>query len=202
MGKGSSYRNCYHNNINAARYHDNVHKKVNHENVYLYKKFKMQDYDGYDNYTLDEIQVALHLLVKLKEKLNNQIFIPQVIPQVKMKEHEGKIKKIESKERTLRQLYKVKLEPQFRDFVDSEAKKYLLTFEQFKNRIRKGIIRPGSGYGYYASPDTIYNIDVNPTDIIDGHYRTDFAYIYWYNYSSYISPFNYATPFNDYGNKF
>ena len=177
MSKGNQYRNCYRDCRNNARWADRQAKEGSHRNIY--KKFKTKNYDGYDDYTLDEIRLTLNLLGKLKRRKQNHL-IAFMNSKPVTKKMSNDIKYIEYREKLLKQLYKVKSDPTIMYFlIEGNEQGHIMSFKEFKNKVRQGKIVKGSGYGYYASPDQVYAIEIEVDDIIEGHYRTDFNYVYW-----------------------
>ena len=179
MSKGNQYKNCYRDCRNNARWADRQDKADHHRNIY--KKFKTKNYDGFDDYSIDEITLVLQLLGKLKSRKQNKLLFTRSLGSKPVsKKLLNEIKYIEYREKVLKQLYKVKMTPRIRQqFLEGNEQTHIMSFKEFKNRVRKGKIVRGSGYGYYASPDTVYAIPIEADDIIDGHYRTDFNYVYW-----------------------
>lgn len=57
----------------------------------------------------------------------------------------------------------------------------LMTFDEFKECCESGGFIDYDGSGNYATADEESNITINPSDIEEGVYRTDFTHVMWYN---------------------
>lgn len=57
----------------------------------------------------------------------------------------------------------------------------LITFEDFKEMCESGGFIDYDGSGNYSTKTQMSNIDVYPSDIKSGRYRTDFTHVVWFN---------------------
>jgi len=54
-------------------------------------------------------------------------------------------------------------------------------FSDFIDMCRDGVLIDDDGFGLYASSKGVSDIEVYPSDIIQGRHRNDFSHVIWYN---------------------
>ena len=57
----------------------------------------------------------------------------------------------------------------------------IYTLDEFIKNCQNGNFIDSDGYGYYSAKDAKSDIEVLPSDILEGIYRKDFTHVIWFN---------------------